>query len=288
MVVGLTGGVVAFCERDYDSGVTFETDVELSNWSATHTCKPRHLYTPDSTQDVLKLLTTSSRQRDRLRVVGTGLSPNGIGLASNGGDMVSLANLDHIKIDKSRMHVRVGAGATVRQVLDALAAEGLTLENFSSIQEQQIGGWTQVAAHGTGCSLPTVEEQIVSLKLASPGGGLLTLSHDSDPWLFNMAKVGLGALGIITEVTLKVIPRMELREKTYVLDSPSDVLRGHSQRLRDHRHCRYMWVPGTGSTVVVVSNPTTTQKHSKAQSAAFIIIMHTSSLTLECRKVLCT
>ncbi len=40
-------------------------------------------------------------------------------------------------------------------MLEALAAHGLTLQNFSSVQEQQMGGWTQVAAHGTGASLPT-------------------------------------------------------------------------------------------------------------------------------------
>ena len=55
--------------------------------------------------------------------------------------------------------------AVIREILDFLKERGLTLENFSSIQEQQVGGWTQMACHGTGISLATVEEQISELRL---------------------------------------------------------------------------------------------------------------------------
>jgi L-galactono-1,4-lactone dehydrogenase len=180
--------------------------------------------------------------------------------------MISLAAMDHICIDEEKMEVTCGAGARVSQVLAALSKKGLTLENFSSIQEQQMGGWTQVAAHGTGCGLSTVEEQVVRMKLATPTNGLMVLSADDEGWLFKWAKVGLGALGVVTELTLKVMPAMSLKESTTVLGK-DEVLKGHAERLQNYRHCRYMWVPNTEDTVVVLSNPTT-DTHTTTGAAA--------------------
>ncbi|CAE7667041.1 unnamed protein product [Symbiodinium microadriaticum] len=152
------------------------------------------------------------------------------------------------------MTVTVGSGASVRNVLNALSAYGLTLENFSSIQEQQMAGWTQVAAHGTGCGLPTVEEQIVEMKIATPAEGILTLSDAKLPRLYRLAKVGLGSVGVVTELTLRCIPKLNLKEDTIVLQR-DDVSDGHYDRLRQCRHVRYMWIPYTSCVVSVTSNP---------------------------------
>jgi L-galactono-1,4-lactone dehydrogenase len=117
-----------------------------------------------------------------------------------------------------------------------------------------------VAAHGTGVSLPTVEEMIVTMKMATPTEGLMTLSETANPRLFGMAKVGLGALGVVTELTMKCIPCLELLEVTQVCDRNADHLSvsAHVERLRNFRHVRYMWVPYTDTVVTVVSNPVST------------------------------
>lgn len=81
-------------------------------------------------------------------------------MPNDGTDGLSLRHMNSICINKEQATVTVGAGATVADLLSTLSAQGMTLENFSSIQEQQLGGWTQVAAHGTGILLPTVEEQV--------------------------------------------------------------------------------------------------------------------------------
>lgn len=81
--------------------------------------------------------------------MGTALSPNGLGMAAEG--MVSLSQLDRVlEVDAQRRTITVEAGARVSQVLAALAEHGLTLQNFSSIQEQQMGGWTQVRREAKG------------------------------------------------------------------------------------------------------------------------------------------
>ena len=152
--------------------------------------------------------------------------------------------------------ITVGAGATVSSILKELSKHNLTLSNFSSIQEQQIAGWTQVAAHGTGASLSTVDDMILEMKMVSPSLGPLTLSKSSLPHYFDYAKVALGALGVVTDLTLQCIPKMALKEETIVFPQHSKLSSsGHIQRLKDYRHVRYMWIPWTETVVSVVSNP---------------------------------
>lgn len=144
----------SLCDSGIDAtGVTYETGHELTNWSATHSCRPNRIYEPKSAQEVCRVLESHHKNKQKIRPVGTALSPNGIGLANT--DLISLSGIDYVEVDSGRQHVTVGAGACVADILKELSKYDLTLENFSSIQEQQIGGWTQVAAHGTGATLPT-------------------------------------------------------------------------------------------------------------------------------------
>ena len=77
----------------------------------------------------------------------------------------------------------------------------------------------QVSAHGTGASIPPVDEMVVSMKLITPAEGTLTVSRDKCPDLFNMTRVGLGALGIVSEVTLQLVPAHHLLEHTFIMSS---------------------------------------------------------------------
>lgn len=72
--------------------------------------------------------------------------------------------------------------------------------------------------------------------------------------LFRLAKVGLGCLGVVTEVTLQCVPAHELVEHTFVLTS-AELRRQHAGLLRNNKHVRYMWIPYTHDVVVVTNNP---------------------------------
>jgi L-galactono-1,4-lactone dehydrogenase len=152
-VIGLLATAqLSHSERD-TNGVAYEKGGAITNWSATHTCSPSRQFEPKSAQEVCRVLEQHHATKTKIRPIGTALSPNGISMSN--GDVLSVAALDYVEVDKERMLVTVGAGARVADVLKELGKYDLTLENFSSIQEQQMGGWTQVAAHGTGCTLPT-------------------------------------------------------------------------------------------------------------------------------------
>lgn len=245
---------IAYCEhRHKETGVDYETGQVISNWSNTHQCNPTHLYEPKSSQEVLRLLQYLHRKGwEKARPIGTALSPNGIGMSDQ--SLIAMHSLDYVEVDPVNRLVTVGAGVRVSEVLKSLEKHNLTLQNFSSIQEQQLAGWTQVAAHGTGCTLPTVDDMIVRMKLATATAGLMTLSNTSNPKLFSLAKVGLGVLGVVTELTLQCVPKHSLLEHTFSL-SLKDIGKDHLQRLRDYHHVRYMWLPYTSDVIAVVSNP---------------------------------
>merc|ERR1712151_1136915 len=166
-----------------------------------------------------------------------------------------MAQLDGIvSVDVEGQTITVEAGARVSQILEELQKYNLTLSNFSSITEQQIAGWTQTSAHGTGARIPTVDEMITKMTVVTPGRGTLELSADGpNADLFRWVRVGMGTLGVVSQVTLKCIPRYTLHEKTYCTNV-ADLRKNHARLLQTYRHVRYMWVPYTDTVVVVVSD----------------------------------
>lgn len=115
----------------------------VSNWSGTHEVQTRVFHQPETLDELEKIVKEANESKSRIRPVGSGLSPNGIGLSRMG--MVNLALMDRVlEVDKEKKTVTVQAGIRVQQLVDAIKDYGLTLQNFASIREQQIGGIVQV------------------------------------------------------------------------------------------------------------------------------------------------
>ncbi|KAF5747957.1 L-galactono-1 4-lactone dehydrogenase mitochondrial-like isoform X1 [Tripterygium wilfordii] len=225
----------------------------VSNWSGTHEVLTREFHQPENLAELEKLVKESNEKKAKIRPVGSGLSPNGIGLARAG--MVNLALMDKVlEVDKEKKRVRVQAGIRVQQLVDGIKDYGLTLQNFASIREQQIGGIVQVGAHGTGARLPPIDEQVVSMKLVTPAKGTIEISKENNPELFYLARVGLGGLGVVAEVTLQCVDRQELVEHT-VVSSMKELKKNHRKLLSENKHVKYLYIPYTDSVVIVTCNP---------------------------------
>ena len=126
-----------------------EDDQTISNWSSTHSCTPDHIYYPKSASEVVSILRKHNQMNTKIRPIGSALSPNGIGMCDHKNNssnkdkdynLINVSYIDHIIVHDNKKTVTVGAGATVNNVLKELKKSGLTLSNFSSIQEQQIAG----------------------------------------------------------------------------------------------------------------------------------------------------
>lgn len=242
-VIGTTTATPTLAEAREDIEEE-EESTRILNWSGTHhvDLAPGTYHEPETQLELEALVADAYRKGQHIRPVGSALSPNGLAFDSRG--MVCLSNLDKIvEINKDEMTVTVQAGARVSQVLDALRPHGLTLPNLASIAEQQIGGFVSVGAHGTGALIPPCDEFVTALTIVTPSeNGVVKMTEATHGQLFRLARLGLGGLGILSEVTLKVIPAHRLVEQTSVL-SRSEAKKQLPTLLKRHKHIRYMWVP---------------------------------------------
>lgn len=226
----------------------------IINWSGTHSVDilNDNYYEPETIEDLERFVADCHKKGKSIRPVGSALSPNAISFNQQG--MVSLANLDRIvKVDKENMTCTVEAGARISQVIDALREHGMTLPNLASIAEQQVGGFFQIGAHGTGALISPVDDFITKIKMVTPARGTVELTPD-DGEMFDLAKVGLGCLGVVSEVTMQCVPAHNLLEHTYVL-SRAEAKSQVNHLLRKHKHIRYMWIPYSDTVVVVTNDP---------------------------------
>jgi L-galactono-1,4-lactone dehydrogenase len=227
---------------------------KVINWSGTHSVNVsnEHYWEPETVEQVEAIIKECHSKGQAVRPLGSSLSPNGIALHSEG--MISMAYLDKVlDIDTKNNTVTVEAGITVNNVVQALRPHNLTLPNLASIAEQQMGGFTQVGAHGTGRLVAPVDHYVTKLKLVTPGMGTMELTKE-DGELFELAKVGLGCLGVVVEVTMECIPAHRLVEHTFVL-TRKEAKEQLDTLLKKHKHMRYMWVPYTDVVVVVTNDP---------------------------------
>lgn len=195
---------------------------EFVNWSATHECRPKKFYVPETVEEVEKLLKTYHNKKQKLRCMGAGVSPNGLGFSDKiegknnvNEALLTMALLDKIiKVDKEKKQVTVETGMIISELLNKLRSYGLTMQNVASIRDQQVGGICQAGCHGTGAGIPPIDDQIVEMEIVTPAKGKMTLSATQNPDLFVLAKCGLGALGVMTKVTMQCVPVHKLIEST--------------------------------------------------------------------------
>jgi L-gulonolactone oxidase len=116
-----------------------------------------------------------------------------------------------VSIDQARKQVTVQAGMRLHTLNDVLAANGLAMANLGDIDVQTIAGAISTGTHGTGASLGCLSTFVVGLTLVTGTGDVLTCSATDNPDVFQAARVGVGALGVLTEVTLQCVDAFTLR-----------------------------------------------------------------------------
>src|SRR5262249_23657952 len=140
--------------------------------------------------------------------------------------------------------VTVGAGMRLRELNEVLAAAGLALPNLGDIDVQTISGAVSTGTHGTGASLGCLATFVTGLTLVTGAGAVLRCSPTQNPELSAAARVGVGALGVLTEVTLRCVDAFTLRadERPARL---ADVLADLDGYVGGHDHFEMYWFPYT-------------------------------------------
>ncbi|VEU33560.1 unnamed protein product [Pseudo-nitzschia multistriata] len=124
-----------------------------------------------------------------------------------------------------------------------------------------MGGFTQVGAHGTGKRIAPVDHYVTKLKMVTPGKGTIELTRDKDGRLFELARLALGCLGVVVEITMECIPAHKLIEHTFVM-TREEVMSKKAELLENHKHTRFMWIPYTDAVIVVTNDEFDPAEHS--------------------------
>jgi alditol oxidase len=194
---------------------------KLTNWAGNVTFGAGRLHRPSSVPQLQKIVARSRR----VRAVGTGHSFNA--LADTTGDLVSVADLPRlIEIDTPNAAVTISAGLRYGEVATALNAAGRALRNLGSLPHISVAGACATGTHGSGNTNGNLATAVSALELVTAEGDLVTLSRGADPDLFRGAVVGLGALGIVTGMTLDTLPAFDVRQYVYE-DLPCEQVAEH-------------------------------------------------------------
>ncbi|PRQ04366.1 L-gulono-1,4-lactone dehydrogenase [Enhygromyxa salina] len=217
-----------------------------SNWSRTQRCTPTRVEQPTTEDEIVALVTAARTTGTKVKVVGARHSWSDIAMSD--GVIVSLDRMQEVvEIDEQRGCVRVQAGIRLDRLNEALAAKGLALPILGSVCEQSLAGVMSTGTHGSSLVHGNIPSFVIGLRLVTGTGELVVI--DEEHPLLNAARVGLGALGIITEVTIRVGPAFQLCETTEVLDFAS-ALANMQAIARSAEYVKLWWLPHTSEVIV--------------------------------------
>lgn len=214
--------------------------VPTKNWAGNQRCVPARVHEPASTEEVAAIVRTAAEAGERVKVIGGAHSFTDVAMTD--GHLLSLDAMDRV-LGVDGNDVRVQAGIRLHALNDALAARGLAMPNLGDIDRQSIAGAVSTATHGTGAELGNIATTIVGLELVTGDGSIVRADERNDPELLRVARVGLGALGIVTEVTLRCVPAFNLRA-VETIEPLTDVLADFGGVMRSTDHVEFYWMPG--------------------------------------------
>ncbi|MBF6471146.1 MULTISPECIES: D-arabinono-1,4-lactone oxidase [Nocardia] len=179
------------------------------NWAGDQQCAPAIIATPRSVEEVADLLAEAEADGRTVRVAGTGHSFTDAVLTD--GTLLNLAKLNRVlDVDRASGLARMEAGISLNAASTALHEHGLAFPNLGDIDVQTVAGATATATHGTGAALPNLSAAVHSVELLLADGSRVELNEQTDPDGWRAARVGIGALGVVTAMTLRMVPSFVL------------------------------------------------------------------------------
>ncbi|WP_262283303.1 D-arabinono-1,4-lactone oxidase [Micromonospora sp. MA102] len=219
------------------------TAAAWSNWAGNQRSTAALTVRPRTVEEVAEAVRHAADTGRTIRAVGSGHSFTGTAVAD--GHRLDLADLaTGVTVDTARRLVTVPAGMTLHTLNDLLAAHGLALPNLGDIDAQTVAGALSTGTHGTGAKLGCLSTFVTALTLVTGTGEVLRCSADEHRDVFAAARVGLGAVGVLVELTLRCVDAFVLRahERPAALAAVLDDLPG---LVEQHDHAEFYWFPYT-------------------------------------------
>ncbi len=237
------------------TGNGIRSDGTWRNWAGNQVARPVRIERPCTEQEVSALVRRAVADGRRVRVVGAGHSFTAIAVTDD--VLVTLDDLAAVvDIDRESGLVRVQAGIRLTALNPLLHAAGLAMPNLGDIAYQSVAGAISTSTHGTGLGFRSIAEGVVGLRLVTGDGSIVGCDGGQNADLLHVARVGLGALGIVTEVTLKCVPAFNLHAIEEVLPI-DEVLDGFDEIAGSTDHAEFFWMPHTGRALLKRNTRTT-------------------------------
>jgi len=215
-----------------------------SNWAGNQQTGTVLLSKPQTESELQQVVQSAQASGRRVKAVGSGHSFTAIAVSEE--VLVDLSDYDEIvAIDKINQTVTVQSGIQLSKLNQALYENSLAMQNLGDIAYQTIAGAISTSTHGTGAKFTGIANQVVALRIVLADSSIVECSANVNAQLFSCARVGLGALGLISTVTLKVVPAFNLA----VIEEPmrvDDVLQNLDMHVDSNDHFEFFWVPHTG------------------------------------------
>jgi L-gulonolactone oxidase len=228
------------------------TAVRWENWSGLASTSPVDEIAPSTPEEVVDAVRLAAERKLSVKMPGTGHSFTDIALAA--GILLRPEQLRGIThIDREAMTVTALAGTPLHALNHELERFGLSLHNMGDIAEQTIAGATSTGTHGTGGTVASLAAQITALELVTGDGSLMRASATENPDVFTVARLGLGALGIITSITFAVEPLFTLEAYEHPMRW-GEVLGSLDRLEADNHHFEFYWFPHTDRCLVKENN----------------------------------
>ncbi len=238
------------------------------NWAGDQSCRPGQIARPRNREELAETIAAASAAGQKVRVPGSGHSFTEAALTE--GTMVQVEGLSGVlDADPESGLVRVGGGTVLADLNEELFRLGLAMENLGDIDSQTIAGAISTGTHGTGARLRNISAQVEGLELVLADGTVRHLSATTHPELLRAARVGIGALGAISAVTLRCVPAFSLLR----VNAPhprEEVLDSFEERAEAHEHFELFTFPYADSALVLERNRLDGPPHPRSRRAAFL------------------
>ncbi len=186
------------------------SDSKLKNWAGNLEYSTEKQYSANSLKDIQEFV----RTRGSLKVLGTRHCFNNI--ADTTSEFLSMKATDQVvALDPSARTVTIESGMTYGQLCTYLDSRGWALHNLASLPHISVAGACSTATHGSGEKNGNLSTAVSAIEMVNAAGEVIKLSRSRDGNMFRSAVVGLGALGVITKVTLDIQPRFMMKQYVY-------------------------------------------------------------------------
>ncbi len=238
------------------------------NWAGNQASAPVAVERPATEEQLVEIVKAAAGAGRRVKAVGTGHSFTGI--ACTDGVMVDPHDYGRlVGHDRTAGTVTVQSGATLAALSDELARMGLGLENMGDIDRQTIAGAVATSTHGTGTRFGGLATQVVGLRLVTAAGEVLECTPETNSDVFACARVGLGALGLVSTITVRCRPAFNLHAVERAM--PVDEILGDFDGFMDQTdHVEFYWVPHTRWALTKTNTRTQEQARPRSRGREWI------------------